>query len=556
MKRKLTAFVTLLALMCVLLGGCFVVDLPLEVLPGLLPDLSPVEPPATPPSAIPSGPSPDYTGITFDEMVYTSPEPEEFVQQVDFCIKLAAGTTNVAELMEQVELCYELYCIFDTNYSLSMIYNSKDVTDDYWYNEYSYCMEVEPQFSANWDELLYALADCPLKDKLEADDFFGEGFFDDYQGESIWDKTYIALSEEENALLSQYYDLTGQMAEMDEASLEYGQCQEQMENVYIELVKVRQSIARHLGYDNYMDYAYEEMYYRDYTPEQGMVLMDGIRRGLVDTYMELPDTVWRPLWQDWQTEETYDYVATLAYNMGDTVYDAFCLMENGQLYDLNISANKYDSSFETYLYAYEVPYLFVNPSGTGGDPFTFAHEFGHFCNDYASGGTDVNIDVAEVFSQAMEYLSLEYGDATHAMTEMKLAETVSTMVEQSALASFEYRVYSMSERQLTPENVRRAYAESLESYGLYGGDGSYYINIPHYFISPMYIISYVVSADVAFQYYQLELDQPGAGLALLHRTLDTEHTQILSFVNSVGLESPFFQGRADAIRQTVEELMD
>ena len=35
------------------------------------------------------------------------------------------------------------------------------------------------------DQMLYGLADCNIKEELEAEEYFGEGFFDDFEGESI-----------------------------------------------------------------------------------------------------------------------------------------------------------------------------------------------------------------------------------------------------------------------------------------------------------------------------------------------------------------------------------
>ena len=76
-----------------------------------------------------------------------------------------------------------------------------------------------------------------------------------------------------------------------------------------------------------------------------------------------------------------------------------------------------------------------------------------------------------------------------------------------------------------------------------------FVYITHFFTSPLYIISYVVSNDAAFQLYQQEKEASGEGLQLYVDSLDTEQTTFLAFVNEAGLESPFTAGHMEAVRE-------
>ena len=91
----------------------------------------------------------------------------------------------------------------------------------------------------------------------------------------------------------------------------------------------------------------------------------------------------------------------MAENMGGLVQEAFVLMEGSGLYNISYGQNKYDASFEVYLTLYSEPYVFLNPTQSDYDFLSFAHEFVHFCNDYASYGSGATVDVAEFFSQGM-----------------------------------------------------------------------------------------------------------------------------------------------------------
>ena len=71
----------------------------------------------------------------------------------------------------------------------------------------------------------------------------------------------------------------------------------------------------------------------------------------------------------------------------------------------------------------------------------------------------------------------------------------------------------------------------------------------------MYIISYVVSNDAAFQLYQRELAESGSGLAAYKECLHAEDTLFLAFLERMGLEDPFDDHRLDTVRQTLENAL-
>ena len=201
--------------------------------------------------------------------------------------------------------------------------------------------------------------------------------------------------------------------------------------------------------------------------------------------------------------------------------------------------------------------MFVNPTMTHNDKLTFAHEFGHFCNDYASGGSVAGIDVAEIFSQGMEYLSLCYVEHDPDLTQLKLYGCLCTFVEQAMYASFEHQVYLLEGEELTAENVYALYEQTGKAYGFdsWGWDSRDFVLIPHFFTNPMYVVSYVVSNDAALQLYQLEKEEAGRGLAVYEENLSSMESDFLAFLESAGLESPFAEGRLDEVKKTLEEAL-
>ena len=536
MRKKLTAVVAMILLVCVLLTGCSLEEFFYDLY-----------------AAFQLG-----TMTKFEDMEYVRPDPDAFSDLVEQCREQAKTETDVDALMETIYTVYESYYDYITNYYLANIHYYNDMTDIYWSDEYSYCMEHSNAISAGIDQLLYDLADCSLREELEADSFFGPGFFDSYAGESLWDETFTQLMEQETALQDQYYELNALAAEVEYYSEAYfsGYGYE-IEQVFLELIRVRQQIAQYAGYESYPEFAYDFYFYRDYKPEQTQGYLQQIRTELVPLYLTLDSTVWEAYYTPCGEEDVFEYVRTCAQAVGGVAKNAFSLMENAELYSINYSENKYAASFEIFLYNYYEPYVFVNPMGSAVDQLTFAHEFGHFCSDYAAGGTVAGTDVAEVFSQGLEYLSLSYCDDTEQLTRYKMADSLCVFVEQSAYASFEHQDYDLEGEDLTVENIRALYGRTLSDYGMSGNgrDNRDYTLVHHFIIAPMYVISYVVSNDAALQIYQAEQSQSGAGVALWEDNLATMQSGFLGFVEEAGLASPFEDGRVEQIRKTLEEVL-
>lgn len=496
----------------------------------------------------------------FAEMEYARPDMAKMEAALKECCDLAKDAADKDALMEKVWEVYNLYNTFYTQYNLASIYYFQDMTDAQWESEYNYCAQNAGSYEAMLEEMFYTLADCPLKDALEEDQAFGEGFFDGYTGESLWDDTFLELMDREAELEEQYYDLCTQAQVVEYYSDAYfTQYGAQMGQVFVELVALRQDIAEYAGYVDYPSFAYDFYHYRDYTPQQAEDYLQEVCTELVPLYRQVESRGGAENAGMLCTQtEAFRYAQSCTEAMGGAVHNAFKLMDEAELYDLTYSEKKFDGSFEVYLTDYFAPYVFVNPSATQQDKLTFIHEFGHFCNDYASGGSLAGVDVAEFFSQGLEYLSLYYGDEAGALEEMKMVDCLRIFVEQAAYATFEYQVYQLEGEELTAANVYELYDRIGTQFGFdsWGWDSRDFVMISHFYTDPMYIISYVVSNDAALQLYQMEQEKTGTGLALYEEQLTTEQTYFLAFLEDAGLESPFTAGRVAEVKKTLEKVLN
>ena len=494
----------------------------------------------------------------YSDMVYTRSDLVRLQQILDDAL-LAAKGNDFNSILDSIYAFNEFYDDFYTNYSLADIKYCADLTDLYWEDEYEFCAGSSPEVEAALEELYRGLAQSPCRADLEAEEYFGAGFFDAYEGESVWEEGLEALLDREAELQSRYYELSDEAMDYEPGTQAYyDACGGEMAELLVELIALRQQIAACWGYDSYPEFASDFYHYRDYNIEEAENYLEQIRQELVELYVEVCES------RRWEAgrvlcaeEETFGYVRNVASAMGGDVRQAFRLLERAGLYDIAWGENKYPSSFSVYLTSYWEPFVFMNPSMTQWDKLTFAHEFGHFCNDYLSWGSYAGTDVAEILSQGMEYLSLCYAENAGELVWLKLADSLCLMVEQGAFASFEQQMYGLQGDALTVENLRRLYADVAEDFGFdsLGFCDWEFVTINHYYTNPMYIISYVVSNDGALQLYQMELEEPGTGLACYQENLDTEETYLLEFLSSAGLKSPFAPGRVAEIRATLEQLL-
>lgn len=522
MRSKILSLISLILILCVLLSGCNLLGSRL---------------------------------MHYDRMEYTRPDMVAFAVVLQDSCNAALEETDIRKLEDAIWAFYDVYDSFYTNLSLAMIAYSRDLTDIYWEGEYTYCTSQSATADAGLDRLYRSLAKSPLRETLEGEDYFGPDYFDSFEGDSIYDEYMLQLLNREAELCAQYQAVNGEATGTTYYSDEYfSQYGSQMAEIFLELVQLRQEIASYAGYDNYPQFAYDFSHIRDYTPEQAVSYLADIRAELVPLYRGLT-VFWDEELSSSSEKETFNYLSSAAKNMGGVMKDAFSDMSEAGVYDITYSENKYATSFEIYLSTYYTPYVFLCPNGTDFDKLSFAHEFGHFCSDYViPGGSMQGVDVAEIFSQAMEYLSLIYADGGDELTRIKLADSLCTYVEQAALASFEHQVYSLTGEDLTVEGIQTLYEEVCIAYGLDvpQWDSRDYVCVTHFYESPLYIISYVLSNDAALQMYELELEEKGRGLTCFEENLYSAQPYFLAFLEEAGLESPFATGRLIRVRQTLE----
>lgn len=343
--------------------------------------------------------------------------------------------------------------------------------------------------------------------------------------------------------------------------------------IFLDLVKNRNARAQIYGYDNYAEYAYTDLYNRDYTTEEIQTVYAAVKEYIVPVLAEVEEHVYSGnindlIYMDYLTE---DYVIdVVGRHMGDidpALAEVYQYMVDHHLYDIDYDPNKMNVGYTTTLYEYQEPFIFNTPDYSYYDLETMIHEFGHYNEAFHAGTTlitDVtNMDVAEIHSQGLELLYLEYADDVYGeelgdtAQQMILYQLLYSVIDGCLYDEFQNAVFS-ADHEMTAQEVNQLFRElSLEyGYTYYDTEEEAYdwVDVPHTFSSPMYYVSYGTSALAALDIWTIALEDRQAGIdkymELTTYGLTTTYCELLE---KCGLKSIFEEGTIQEIAQAVSD---
>lgn len=341
--------------------------------------------------------------------------------------------------------------------------------------------------------------------------------------------------------------------------------------IFLDLVRNRNARARIYGYDNYAEYAYQDLYNRDYTIEDIQSVYAAVKEYIVPALAEVEEYVYQGninglLYMDDLTE---DYVIeVVGRHMGDidpALAEVYQYMVDYHLYDIDYDSNKMNVGYTTTLYEYQEPFIFNTPDYTYYDLETMIHEFGHYNEAFHAGTsllTDMtNMDVAEIHSQGLELLYLEYADDVYgeklgdSARQVILYQILYSVIDGCLYDEFQNAVYA-ADHEMTVEEVNQLFRRLSEEYGYtyYDTEDVAYdwVDVPHTFSSPMYYISYGTSALSALEIWTIALEDRQAGIdKYMELTTYGLSTTYCELMEKCGLKSIFEEGTIREIAQAV-----
>ena len=227
------------------------------------------------------------------------------------------------------------------------------------------------------------------------------------------------------------------------------QDEEVLDNLFDELIELRQKIANNAGFKNYRDYMFSAMGRFDYTATDCYNFHDAIEQEIVPIITSFEKDRKEKLgyvnYKPWDTKVDVEGLAALKpFNGGKQLTnltiecfkrlkpyfgECIAIMQEMKHLDLESKDGKAPGGFMYPLYEIGVPFIYMNAVGSQRDLVTMVHEGGHAIHSFLSRELKLTefkstpSEVAELASMSMELLSMKHWDVFYSdENELKRAK--------------------------------------------------------------------------------------------------------------------------------------
>lgn len=372
----------------------------------------------------------------------------------------------------------------------------------------------------------------------------------------------------------------------------FSENQERFDDIYDQLVKLRTQIAHKLGYDSFIELAYDRMNRTEYNKKDVEVFRDEVRKYVVPLAVALREEQRKRLELDklmaWdepvmdpsgnpKPQGGVDWMVERAKEMYDAMHPElgrfFHLLADRSLLDLDLRATKAGGGFCTGFPNWGVPFVFANFNGTKHDVTVLTHEMGHAFQFYASQDQPISdyfwptMEACEIHSMSLEFLCYPwmdkfFGDDAARFRENHLSDALLFLPYGAAVDHFQHLVYEKPNATPAERNAMWQHVESLylpdRDYGdlPHCKDGGLWQQQLHIYEVPFYYIDYALAQSVALQFWDLaEKDFDNAlerYVALCRRGGSAPFNAL---VTSSALRSPFESGCLAGVVETAKSAL-
>lgn len=363
-----------------------------------------------------------------------------------------------------------------------------------------------------------------------------------------------------------------------------------LDMIYDELVKVRTKISKKLGYENFLQLAYDRMKRTDYNPQMVSVLREEIKNKIVPLSVELL----RKQKERLNIDKLKYYDESLMYidgnarvvgddkfilnegikmysELSDTTKEYFNFLMDKELLDVLTKENKNSGGYCTIIADYKSPFIFSNFNGTQGDIEVLTHEAGHGFQMYLSRDYSLQefrfptLESCEIHSTSMEYFTYPwmknfFGDDVNKYYYSHLVSNIHYLAYEAAVDEFQTLVYtnpnySIAERNKVWKSLEKKYLP-LRDYdgGKYFSSGRFWQKQLHIFVHPMYYIDYSLAQIIALDFYRMDLlDHNKTFQKYISLCKKGGSLAFLDLCKSAGLINPFQENALDKILLVIKE---
>ena len=428
--------------------------------------------------------------------------------------------------------------------------------------------EISPIVNNYFKKFEEAMVKSKFRQDLE--NKFGKLLFVQIEnGFKCFDEKIIPLLQEENKLVSDYQALLASakieykgetlnlsqigkyMSDKDpevrveSAKLYYGflsEHDEEIGTIYDKLVKLRDKMAKELGYSNYIEFGYLRLGRVDYNAEMVAGYREQIKCDVVPEVYKLRKNQAKrlgyknPIFLDYNlffedgnakpagdTSYLVDCAQKMYNEMGTESGEFFKFMVDNHLMDLDAKAGKAGGGYMTFIPRYKSPFIFANSNGTSSDVDTLTHEVGHAFQGYLCRNVKIpnyqmpTLEACEIDSMSMEFfaypwMNLFFKDGADKYRFAHLDGAISFLPYGAEVDAYQLFVYdhpklTHKDRCAKWAELEKVYRPWLNFKGFdYLENGGWWVRQSHIFASPFYYIDYTLAQVLALQ-FKCEMDK-------------------------------------------------
>jgi oligoendopeptidase F len=302
-----------------------------------------------------------------------------------------------------------------------------------------------------------------------------------------------------------------------------------LNELYAQMVTLRNKIARNAGLPDYRAYAFRTKERFDYTPEDCLAFHDAIERVCVPAVQAMADERKTKLGLDklcpWdfevdadgrpplrpfeEVDQLIDGCAKIFHEVDSELGGQFDQMRTQNLLDLGSRRGKAPGGYQAVYAEQRMPFIFMNAVGTESDVRTLLHEGGHAFHTFATRQEPIlsyrhaPMEFCEVASMAMECLGLPhletfFGENTGRAKKKFFAKIVDFFPWMARVDAFQHHVYTHVDETIDRRNdywqsLTRRFAPHLDYTGLEAMDRHSWHQKLHFFEVPFYYVEYGIA---------------------------------------------------------------
>ena len=556
--------------------------------------------------------------MKFKDYIYERINIDEMRGQVQGLVKALEQAEKYEDFHSAFEAASKVFEHAATMEQLSFVRFTINTEDEFLSGENDFWDEAEPLVEELKAQMIKVIFASPFKEELRKN--VPETFFLVCENAlRSFDEKIIPDLQEENRLSSEYDKLIAKASidfegeKLTLASLMaywenpdedlrkkafeayWGYMEEHeatLDELYDKLVKLRDKIAKTLGFKNFVELGYIRMNRFGYHEKEVTTYREQVLRDVVPVAQKLYEAQKKRL--GWTTLEGHnasvlfktgnpapkhdkdkmvEIARAMYHELSPATGEFFDFMVERELLDLEAKPGKMAGGYCTYIVNYESPFIFSNFNGTSGDVDVLTHEAGHAFQVYSSRWIRPiecmfsSSDGAEIHSMSMEFFAWPWMDQFFQEDAQKyfyyhLASTVCFLPYGVLVDHYQHEVYNNVE--MTPDE-RKATWRRLEKQYLPQRDyssnpflekGTWWFRQLHIFGLPFYYIDYTLAQVVALQFWARLQQNDEKAFEDYHAICKIGGSKIFTeIIKTANLKSPFGEGCLEDVMKLVDDYL-